>query len=55
MEDIHERSQLGNRILHLSKDGGVSDFYITPWEPLTFSRNGKLFFCSVVYVPVLSL
>ena len=40
MDDIHERSQLGYRILHLSKDPGVSDFYITPWEQLTYKRNG---------------
>ena len=38
MDDIHERSQLGYRILHLSKDPGVSDFYITPWEQLTYKR-----------------
>ena len=40
MEDIHERSPLGHRMLHLSKDSGVSDFYATPWEPLTYKRNG---------------
>ena len=51
MDDIHERSQLGYRILHLSKDSGVSDFYITPWEQLTYKRNGKLFFDSFVYQP----
>ena len=51
MEDIHERSQLGYRILHISKDPGVSDFYITPWEQLTYRRNGKLFFDSFVYQP----
>jgi twitching motility protein PilT len=51
MDDIHERSQLGYRILHLSKDPGVSDFYVTPWEQLTYKRNGKLFFDSFVYQP----
>ena len=51
MEDINERSQLGYRMLHLSKDAGVSDFYITPWEPLTYRRNGKLFFDSFIYQP----
>jgi twitching motility protein PilT len=51
MEDIHERSQLGYRMLHLSKDSGVSDFYITPWEPLTYKRNGKIFFDSFIYQP----
>jgi twitching motility protein PilT len=38
-------------MLHLSKDSGVSDFYITPWEPLTYKRNGKLFFDSFIYQP----
>lgn len=51
MEDIHERSQIGHRMLHLSKDSGVSDFYITPWEQLTYRRNGKLYFDSFVYQP----
>jgi twitching motility protein PilT len=51
MDDIHERSQLGYRILHLSKDPGVSDFYVTPWEQLTYKRNGKLYFDSFVYQP----
>lgn len=51
MEDIHERSQLGYRMLHLSKDSGVSDFYVTPWEALTYKRNGKLFYDSFIYQP----
>jgi len=51
MEDLHERSQLGNRILHLSTDSGVSDFYITPWEPLTYRHNGKLVYDSYIYQP----
>jgi twitching motility protein PilT len=51
MEDINERSQLGYRILHLSKDVGVSDFYVTPWEPLTYRKNGNLCFDSFVYQP----
>jgi len=51
MDDINERSQLGHRILHVSKDPGISDFYITPWEPLVFRRNGKLFYDNFVYQP----
>jgi twitching motility protein PilT len=38
-------------MLHLSKDSGVSDFYITPWEQLSYRRNGKLYFDSFVYQP----
>jgi twitching motility protein PilT len=51
MDEFNERSQLGFRILHISKDGGVSDFYITPWEQLVYRRNGKLFYDSYVYQP----
>ena len=55
MDEIHERSQLGHRILHLSKDAGVSDFYVTPWEQLVFRRNGKLCYDSYVYQPQVQL
>ena len=55
MDDINERSQLGFRILHISKDSGVSDFYVTPWEQLVYRRNGKLFYDSFVYQPQLPL
>ena len=51
MEDFNERSQLGNRILHLAEQSGVSDFYVTPWEQITYKINGKLFFDSFVYQP----
>src|ERR1700749_3631515 len=55
MDDINERSQLGFRILHIAKDPGISDFYITPWEPLVYRRNGKLFYDNFVYQPSLQL
>jgi len=55
MDDIHERSQLGNRILQLSRDPGVSDFYVTPWEQLVFRQNGKLYYDSYVYQPQVQL
>jgi twitching motility protein PilT len=51
MEDFHEHSPLGHRILHLAADSAVSDFYITPWEPLNYKYNGKLRFDSFVYQP----
>lgn len=54
-DDIHERSQLGVRILQISQDSGVSDFYITPWEPLVFRRNGKLYYDSYIYQPSVQL
>ncbi len=55
MDDINERSQLGFRILHISKDPGISDFYITPWEQLVFRQNGKLYYDSYVYQPQVPL
>lgn len=54
MEEINERTPIGHRILHLSQDSGVSDFYITPWEQLTYRHNGKLIYDSFVYQPQVS-
>jgi len=46
-----EKSAIGNRILHLSQEPGVSDFYVTPWEPLVYRKNGILYTDSVVFQP----
>lgn len=54
MEELNERTPLGHRILHLSQDSAVSDFYITPWEQLSFRYNGKLVFDEYVYQPQIS-
>lgn len=54
-DEFNDRSALGNRILQLSKDTAVSDFYITPWEPLAARRNGKLFYDSFIYQPTVPL
>ena len=51
MQGVNERSALGNRILHLSSQHGISDFYITPWEQLMFRKNGELNLDSFVYQP----
>lgn len=51
MEGLDDRSPLGNRITHLAQLGGVSDFYVTPWERLLYRRNGELISDSVVYQP----
>jgi len=51
MDDFHEHSSLGHRILHLAQDSAVSDFYITPWEPLSYKYNGKLRFDGFIYQP----
>ena len=50
-EDLNERRPLGHRMLQISQDPAVSDFYITPWEQLVVRRNGKLIHDSYVYQP----
>lgn len=51
MDHIDENSPLGQRIGQLAQLTGVSDFYITPWEPLCYKQNGKLNYDSFVYHP----
>jgi len=51
MEGLTENSPLGQRITQLAEGVGVSDFYITPWEPLAYRKNGDLVFDSFVYQP----
>ena len=55
MEGLDERSPLGNRILHLAQQHGISDFYITPWEQLIYRRNGELHFDAFVFQPETTL
>jgi len=55
MDDFNDRSQLGARILQISQSAGVSDFYITPFEPIVYRSNGKLVFDSHVYQPEIEL
>lgn len=54
-DDIHERSILGQRILQISQNPGISDFYITPWEPLVYRLNGKLYYDAYTYEPTVPL
>ena len=54
-DEFNDRSPIGNRILQLSKDGGVSDFYVTPWESLVLRRNGKLSYDEFIYQPTAPL
>ena len=51
MEDVNEKTPLGQRIYTLSQQPGVSDFYITPWEPLCYKFNGHLSYDNFVYQP----
>ncbi|MEZ0386396.1 MAG: ATPase, T2SS/T4P/T4SS family, partial [Verrucomicrobium sp.] len=54
-DDIHEHSVLGQRILQLSANAGISDFYVTPQEPLVFRHNGKLYYDNYIYQPSVEL
>ncbi len=49
MDFIEESSPLGQRVMQIAQQVGVSDFYITPWEPLCYKQNGKLHYDSFVY------
>jgi twitching motility protein PilT len=51
MDKIDERSPLGQRIMQISQQVGISDFYVTPWEPLVYKQNGKLIYDSFIYHP----
>ena len=51
MEGVTENSPLGARIIHLAEGIGISDFYITPWEPLVYRKNGVLVYDSFIYQP----
>jgi len=51
MEGVNEHSPLGRRIMQIAETTGVSDFYVTPWEPLLYKKNGELIFDPFVYQP----
>jgi twitching motility protein PilT len=51
MQGIDDRSPLGNRILHLAQKYNISDFFITPWEQLSYRMNGDLVIDSFIYQP----
>ncbi len=51
MEGLTERSPLGNRIIHLSRECNISDFYITPFEQLVYRHNGDMVVDSFIYQP----
>lgn len=40
--DFRDDTPLGQRLMQLAQSGSVSDFYITPWEPLCYKLNGEL-------------
>lgn len=40
--DFREDTPMGQRLMQLAQSGSISDFYITPWEPLCYKLNGEL-------------
>lgn len=55
MDDVRPDSPLGHRILQLSQTGGISDFYITPWEALVYKYNGELHYDEYIYAPSMAM
>ena len=51
MDYFDERSTIGQRVYQIAQLTGVSDFYVTPNEPLCYKQNGSLIIDSFVYVP----
>lgn len=48
---LSDQTALGQRILQISQAAGVSDFYVTPWEPVAYKYNGGLRYDTYVYQP----
>ena len=40
--EFREDTPIGQRLMQLAQSGSISDFYITPWEPLAYKLNGEL-------------
>ena len=51
MEGVTDKCPLGQRLIELAEGEGISDFYITPWEPLVYRQNGELLFDHFIYQP----
>ncbi|MEM7600495.1 MAG: ATPase, T2SS/T4P/T4SS family [Verrucomicrobiota bacterium] len=51
MNPFDEKSPLGHRILQLAQAHNISDFYITPWEPIVYRKNGDLVSDSFIFQP----
>jgi len=41
--------------MQIAETSGVSDLYVTPWEPLLYKRNGDLIFDPFIYQPEMNL
>lgn len=47
--DLPPESPVGQRIKELSGSEGISDFYLTPGEPLSYKKNGQLIYDSTTF------
>jgi len=47
--DLPPESAVGLRILELSTGEGISDFYLTPGEPLVYKKNGQLLYDETIF------
>jgi len=47
--DLPPESPVGQRIKDLSTGEGVSDFYLTPGEPLSYKKNGQLIYDAAIF------
>ena len=47
--ELHPDSPVGERIRDLSMSEGVSDFYLTPGDPLSYKLNGQLIYDDTVF------
>jgi twitching motility protein PilT len=55
MEGVTDQTPLGKRICEIAEGPGISDFYVTPWEPLGYKFNGELIYDQFVYQPEVSI
>jgi len=47
--DLPPESPIGQRIKDLSTGEGVSDFYLTPSEPMSYKKNGRLVYDETIF------
>jgi len=47
--ELHPDSPVGERIRDLSTSEGVSDFYLTPGDPLSYKLNGQLIYDDTIF------
>ncbi|MGI9241067.1 MAG: type IV pilus twitching motility protein PilT [Verrucomicrobiales bacterium] len=51
MQGVTDQTPLGKRICEIADGPSISDFYVTPWEPLAYKFNGELIYDQFVYQP----